>query len=280
VGYRRQTRRTGEVRSRARALPEVRRALSGAVDRLLFRSQAERGVFHFILATLRRSPMHKVRLAGSLAFSLATLFLIVGLPRTNWTSPAAAGLNVLGAPLALGFFLLLGFLSVFNVPFSAEANWAFRLTEQPDRRPYFVAVKKLVAVCLLLPLAAVVFLIHARLWGPGQALLHTLYVLAWISLLAEVVLWKYARIPFACQVVPGKAKVHMRWLPYAFLFVFVFSLVTLLETALFRNPVGFTAFLVVMAAIIAGLEVVHRRFVYPKLAIVYEEEPEPVMVTL
>lgn len=280
LGYRRQMRKTGEVRSRARVWPEARRALAGAADRLLFRNQVEKGVFHFVLATLRRSPMHKVRLAGSLAISLATLFLIVGLPRTNWSSPAAAGLNVLGAPLALGFFLLLGLLSVFNVPFAAEANWAFRMTEQPDRRPYFVAVKKITATFLLLPLAAAVYLVHARIWGSGQATLHALYVLAWLSLLAEIVFWKYARIPFACNIVPGKAKVHARWLPYAFLFVLVFSLLTLLETALFRNPAHFGVFLAVLAAVVAGLEAAQRRFVYPKLAMIYEEEPEPVMVTL
>jgi hypothetical protein len=280
AGYRRQANKEGEVRSRAKHWPDARRAAIGAVDRLLFRNQAEKGVFRFVLATLRRSPLHKVRLAGSLAFALACVFLIIGLPRTNWTSPRTAGVNLLGAPLVMGFFLLLGFRSAFNIPFSAEANWTFRTTERQDHRPYFAAVKKILAIFLLLPLGIIAVAVHAGIWGLGPALLHGFYILVWTALLAELLFWKYARIPFVCNVVPGKARLYSRWLPYLLAFALAFGLLTSFEASLFKAKGRFVVFLAVMAAIIAGLEVVQRRFVYPKLAIVYEEEPEPVMVTL
>ncbi len=165
-------------------------------------------------------------------------------------------------------------------PFSAEANWVFRTTERPDHRPYFAAVKKIVALFLLLPLGVVVFIVHARIWGLWPALLHGLYILAWTALSAELLFWKYARIPFVCNVVPGKAKLHARWLPYILAFVLAFGLLTSFEAALFKTKGGFVVFLAIMALIVAGLEIAQRRFIYPKLSIVYEEEPEPVMISL
>jgi hypothetical protein len=38
-------------------------------------------------------------------------------------------------------------------------------------------------------------------------------------------------------------------------------------------------FFIAAAFVLASLEIVQRRFVYPKLALVYVEEPEPIMIT-
>jgi hypothetical protein len=211
---------------------------------------------------------------------LAGLFLIIGLPRTDLTSPRTAGINVLGAPLVLGFFLLMSLRSVFNVPFAAEANWIFRATEREDRRPYYLAVKKLIAACFLLPFGIFTGLVYGRLWGMGPAILHALYSLVWAALFTEVLFWKYSRIPFACHVVPGKARLYSRWLPYSVIFFLIFGLLTALETALFKSVGKFVVCLAILAAIVAGLEIYQRRFVYSRLPLVFEEEPEPIMVTL
>jgi hypothetical protein len=277
----RRYRRAGEVRAvRPGLARRLGRAWAGALDQVLFRSQPEKAVFHFMAGTIRKSAAHKVRLVGWSAVSLGAIFLIAGSRRGNWTSPAQAGFGVLEAPLALGFFLLLGLRSAFDLPYATDAGWAFRLTERANLGPYFAAVKKLIAVGMLLPLAAVTFLIHARLWGTGPAALHALYALAWLALFAEALFWKYASIPFVCKVVPGKAKLHAMWLPFAVGFIVGLALLASWEKALFRNPGLFAVSLAALAAIGLGLEFYQRRFVYPRLALVYEEEPEPVMVTL
>ncbi len=281
LALRRLRRTAGEVRTRRSGSGRgLGRALARGWDRVLFRSQPEKAVFHFITGTIRKSVLHKTRLAGSLAISLGAVLLIVGLRRANWAGPAAAGFGVLGAPLALGSFLLLGLRAAFNVPYAAEANWTFRLTERRDLRPYFRAVKKVTALGILMPVTAATAAFYARSWGAGPAALHALYVLAWLALLAEALFWGYTRIPFACRVVPGKAKLYVRWLPYGLGFLAGWGLIVSSEKTLFMSPGQFAVLLPAMAALIVGLEVYQRRFVYPGLALVYEEEPEPIMVSL
>ena len=52
------------------------------------------------------------------------------------------------------------------------------------------------------------------------------------------------------------------------------------ERALFRNPSAFLIFFGATTAALCGLFLYQRYFIYEKLRIIYEEEPEPVMVTL
>ncbi|MDD8024988.1 MAG: hypothetical protein PHI34_00635 [Acidobacteriota bacterium] len=281
AGYRRLLKRAGEVRTRRHDLRRKwGRIFAAGTDRVLFRSQTEKAVFHFMSGTMRKSALHKVRLAGSLAFSLSGIMLIVGLRHVSLTSPAQAKSGIMGAPLALGFFLLLGLRSAFNIPYAAAANWAFQMTEREDRRPYYMAVKKLVLIGVILPLVAVTVVIHAGAWGAGPTALHAMYVLAWLVLFAEALFWKYSRIPFTCKVVPGKAKLYMRWLPYIVAFVLALTGLTALEKTLLAKPGRFVVFLAAIGAIMIGLEIYQRRFIYPRLAIVFEEEPEQVMISL
>jgi hypothetical protein len=281
LGYRRLLRTTGEVRTRRGDLGRrLGRIGAAGLDRILLRGQPEKAVFHFMTGTIRKSALHKVRLAGSLAFSLAGILLIIGLRRVDWSSPARAGFGVLGAPLALGFFLLLGLRSAFNIPYAAEANWVFQLTERQDRRPYYTAIKKLILVGLFLPLGAVMAVVHGRAWGAGPTAWHILYGLGWLALGAEGMFWNFARIPFACRVVPGKAKLHARWLPYGLGFLAGLGLLVSCERSLFLSPGGFALALPSLAGLIIGLEIYQRRIIYPRLALVFEEEPEPIMVSL
>lgn len=281
AALRRFDRRAGEVRTaRAGLGKRLARSLSGACDRILFRSQPEKAAFHFLAGTLRKSGVHKVRLAGWSALSLGMTFLLAGVRGAVWTNPAKAGLGVLGAPLALGVFILLGLRAAFDVPYAGDAGWIYRLTERANPGPYFTAMKKLIAFGWLLPLAGLTFLIHFRLWGMGPAALHGLYALAWLMLIGQALFWKYARIPFVCKVVPGKAKLHLTWLPLTVGFVAGLGLLASWEKSLLRTPIRFGLVLAALAAVIIGLEIVQRRFIYPRLALVYEEEPEPIMVSL
>jgi hypothetical protein len=176
--------------------------------------------------------------------------------------------------------LLLGLRTGVNIPLSAEANWVFRLTESPVRRHYFSAIKKAVFVFTLLPLALVLFGGHAVLWGPGPAALHILYGLTCALVFCEVFFWRYAKIPFSCLVVPGKTQVQKYWLLYLLAFILTVSFFGAIEKTLIRNPSFFPVFFGFAGALLTGMILYQRFAIYEKLQIVYEEEPEPVMVTL
>jgi hypothetical protein len=280
LSYRTHVRQSLEVRTPRRPLAGVVRFLVAEFDRLVLRNPTERAIFHFTGQTLRRSAAHKVRLAGYLAMILGFLWILLGGQRDIFRSAAGASLNVYTAPLLLAFALLLGVRSGMNIPLAAEANWVFQMTETGRRRPYFTALKKSVFFLILLPLFAGVVAVHAGMWGAGPAALHSLYGLVWALLARELLFWRYARIPFCCRVVPGKGRLYYLWLPYLIGALLSFSALSLLERELWRSPGGFWVFFGSMAVVLIALNLVQRFFVYEKLTIVYEEEPEPVMITL
>jgi len=176
--------------------------------------------------------------------------------------------------------VLLAFRTGVNIPLTAEANWVFRLTEAPPLRSYFSALKKAMFFYGLLPLFLVVFGVYALIWGPGPAALHALYGLVCALFFREFLFWRYAKIPFSCLVVPGKAQIHKFWIFYVVFFLLIVSIQATGERALFRNPPAFLIFFGATSAALCGLFLYQRYFIYEKLRIVYEEEPEPVMVTL
>ncbi|MCX6565593.1 MAG: hypothetical protein NTW38_04100 [Candidatus Aminicenantes bacterium] len=280
LSYRKHMRKSLEVSTRRRLFQSVGEQLQRIFDGLVLRHPVERAVFHYFGRTLKTSPRLKVRIAGMMAVAVGFLFVLVLGTKTLPVSAETAGLNILAIPLVLAIALLLAFRSGVNIPLTAEANWIFRLTEAPTKRSYFVALKKAVFCFGLLPLFLVMFGIYALLWGPGPAAVHTLFGLICSFYFREVLFWRYAKIPFSCLVVPGKAKVHYFWLLYFVAFLLTVSILCTVERALFLHPSAFPIFFGATIALLFGISLYQRLFIYEKLQIIYEEEPEPVMVTL
>jgi len=176
--------------------------------------------------------------------------------------------------------LLLGVRSLTNVPASLEANWVFQITERPPRRQYFAGLKKAAFFEVLVPLFLLVFLFYSFLWGWRLALLHSFFGLAAAILLLEVLYFRSLKAPFACTFVPGKAKVHVYWFPYAAGFLLYASLLSSLERSLFTNPRYFLNYFVFCAILLAASRLYQNIVVYNRQPIVYHQEPEPVMVGL
>jgi len=284
--YRKHMRKSLEIRTRRRPFHRIGERILILFDGFVLRNPIQRAVFHFFGTTLRNSPRLKVRLAGSLAIALGFQLVLLS-PVTRLTpgfqlpaSPEASSLYFLHAPLILAIALLIGLRTGVNIPLSAEANWIFRLTESPVRRPYFSALKKAVLIFALLPLFFVLFIGHAFLWGPGPAALHSLFGFICALFFREILFWRYAKIPFSCLVVPGKAQIQKYWLLYFLAFILTITILSLAERALFRHPSLFPVFFGISAAVLAGGLLLQRLFIYEKLNFIYEEVPEPVMVTL
>ncbi|MHB8054074.1 MAG: hypothetical protein ACYDH3_02350, partial [Candidatus Aminicenantales bacterium] len=278
--YRKHMRKSLEVRTPKQMFRGAGERLQMIFDRFVLRHPTDRAVFHYFGRTLNNSPRLKLRLAGTMAVALGFLLVIVAGTRVFPGSAEIADLNILGVPIVLAIALLVAFRSGVNIPLTAEANWIFRLTETPPRRSYFIALKKAVFFFGLLPLFLAMFGLHAFLWGPGPAALHALYGLICSLFFREVLFWRYAKIPFSCLVVPGKAKVQYYWILYFVAFLLTVSILNTVERAMFRNPSVFPVFFGIAIALLIGISLYQRLFVYEKLTIVYEEEPEPLMVTL
>ena len=135
-------------------------------------------------------------------------------------------------------------------------------------------------VLVLLPIFMGIAIIFASAWGFRDAVLHALFGLGCSLLLSEVLLWKYRKIPFTCATVPGKSRLPYMWWAYVLGFSISLSALSALEKSLFRVPLRFLWFFGIVGAVLAVSALSQRLFIYDKLTIVYEEEPEPVMISL
>jgi hypothetical protein len=278
AGYRRQASRSQEVGVHRPPFPALRSGWARAFSSVVLRHPVERAVFIFFGRTLARSPRHKWRAAAimSVPVGLALLLGSWGGVRPG-AEPAGA---LLGIPVTAALFLLVGARALAASPSAPEANWIFRLTEHPDRRPYFVGVKKAVFWLGLVPLFLAVLALSWPLWGWRSALLHALFGLSISALLEQVIFFRFAKIPFACASLPGRERLQFLWFVYLGGFLIFISLMTRLEAALFRSPGDFKGFLAIMAVLLLASGVANRLYFYPRTDLVYEERPEPAFISL
>jgi hypothetical protein len=280
ISYSRHLKKTLEEMKRPLHMRKFRNAFSTALNSLTLRNSIQRAVFHFFGQTLRNSSMHKFHLAGYLAAAVGFILILLNSQQAAFRNMSVSNKNLLAIPLILSIALLVGVRGLVNVPLAPEANWIFRLTKGEIKRHYFIGLKKGITVFTILPLFGILFIFFAVLWGGVFSLMHCLFGLAAALWLMEILFWGYAKIPFACLTVPGKAKLHMLWWVYGAAILIFTSLLSRVEKNLFVDLSDFWPVIGAGFMIVLFLEVWQHLFIYGKVQIVYEEEPEPVLIGL
>jgi hypothetical protein len=280
VSYNRHLKRSLEVTRSHGRLKKLGDSVSRGFDALFVREPTQRAIYHFFGQTLSRSSIHRTRLFSYLAVSSGLALILLASTQFLRSRLTVDSKTLLSVPLILSFFLLLGVRALANIPSSLEANWVFQMTERGPRRHYFSGFKKRILVSALLPLFVLVFAFSFYLWGWIIALLHFLFGLAASILLMEFLFFGYPKIPFGCTYVPGKAKLHLFWLIYVMAFIAYVSFLSSLETFLFRYPRYFFNYFISLGVVLVAIRVYENFYVYRRQPILYEDKPEPVMISL
>lgn len=258
--------------------PLLKRLAEPALNLIWLRNSTERAVFWFYQSALLRSRLHRNRVMSYLGIGVAfTLIMLVSTGKYMWKYQAG---NMLSLPLVLTFFMLVGVREAANIPVSFEANWTFRITENPDRWPYFSALRKSIFLFLLLPLYGVLFALYGTIWNIKEAGLHCLYDLAFALLLMELLFFQHKKFPFACSYLPGKSQLHVLWLVYLFLFLSYILIPRWLEPVVLAGTSHFIIFYAVFILIAVALWLYHKFKFYPKHNLIYEDNPEPSVAEL
>ncbi len=280
LSYRRYLRDTLEVRKRSARLERLRRAAAAPFRAVLLQRPEERAAFQFASSVLRSSPRHRSRmnLTMGIAAGLAAAFALAY--RTGFRSLSPDNLNLLGLPLFVAVFVTAGWRRLAEIPAAAGANWLFEVSESPRRELYLRGAKKAWIARALLPFWALVGIAMAALprWDAGRAALHAVYGLAISVLALEALFARSRKIPFVCTFLPGKLRLEKRGIPILFGGIAFFWAVAQMERELLARPWKFAPFLAAAAAAWALLRVGERRFLRAT-PFVYEEEPEPALIT-
>ncbi len=204
----------------------VARAVRWVTDRVVVRGATEQAVVGFVMKTLRRSPHHPLLFAVyvGVALGFVAMAVLVSWPGAEAESGVARFMRVamgvrgdargleapttalLCIPHVLAFFTLVGLRVLFTIPSELSANWVFRVTETNDTTGYLRAARLALRLSLV-PIVAVTLPGYWLLWGAPLAIGHTV-LWVWLAMvLAELLLFRFHTVPFACAYVPGRDRI-------------------------------------------------------------------------
>jgi len=238
LGYRNAVRKALEQPDVAPAHHRRRNAaLWRLADRALLRSPAGRAVFHFVVRTIFRNKRNRLILAGYLSagvgYVLADVALAFHRGGKALYSPTAALASV---PIVVTFLLLVGLRVLFSMPVELKANWIFRMTGSGRFEEYRFAVRMVMFLVGVLPVAAVSLPACGYLWGWKAAAAHVVVVVLVALFSIELLLNDFPKLPFTCSYLPGKASLKTTFACYVLLFSAVTSFISSLEAVLLRDP--------------------------------------------
>lgn len=283
LSYKRHVKRSIESADTFSAEPSAAELIMGRLlDRFILRDCLQQASFYFIWKTLVRSRRHKLFFAAYAAAGCALVFeglaVLVARGGNSWMHHPIP--ELLPAPLVLSFFILVGMRHVFAVPAELRANWMFRVCDRGEARRCLAGVRKAMIVLGVIPLFALLLPLHVVLWGWRPAALHILFGTVVSLLLVEALLVNFEKFPFACSYLPGKANLKVSWPLYLFSFTTYISVMLTLEYWMLSRPVRFLWLAAVALAVLGALAVYRRRVIGHELALVYDEQPEPLVRTL
>lgn len=248
------------------------------LDGWLLRSPAERAIYRFTLKTLLRNDRHAMLAGGfaGLGLVMASQTLMSGFSAKPSSIP---NVNFLAAPLILVYFVVCGLRFVFELPAEIRANWLYQVAAQQDCSE-LVAIARKAILTFVWPWLLFTGLLYIDSWGWQTAMAHMLLSLAVSYCLADLLLLRFAKIPFTCSYSAWQQGATVMAVIYAFgLFVFA-SVIPGIEHDLFRrSPFGVIGF----ACLILGGWLWFRRWTAEEFSqdrVLFEDEPAPVLSTL
>jgi hypothetical protein len=283
AGYHRHARRVIQGVEGGQGAPgHLRTAFDRAVNRWLLRDPLERATFHFISNTILRNPRQRLFLAayGGIATALA-LPAVVGIGgRAGSAILSFRPEGLLAVPLTLSFFTVSGLRAAFNFPAELRANWIFRICESEDSMPPMRAVRKWILLMGMVPLFALLAPVEIYFRGWRLGTIHLSFAFALAMVLLNLLLIWFRKIPFTCSYFPGKTSMAVMFLLYLAGFTAYSWSMASLEAALAQEPTQLLLFYGVMAAVLWGLSRLEKRELGIDDALIYEDEPDPVVRSL
>jgi hypothetical protein len=196
------------------------------------------------LQSLARSRSHRLLMAIYLGAALALVAsaLVPVAIRDGLAGFATPGIELVSAPLVIGFFALVGMRVAIAIPIEPKANWLFRLREPSDRVAAMSGVRT-----------------AGTLWGVWPAFVHASICALMGWLLVEILLMGLDKLPFTCTYFPGTSRIGTLWPLYLSGFMTYSYTVAALEVEFFAHRRAVTIFIAVVASAIAILTARRRR---------------------
>ncbi len=222
--------------------PDVPLALPGSRLWRLLGNGFRGAIARFAARSLLRSRDHRLRLAFYVGVAGALASVLLKDPFTAQALADQGGGNpwrtasvALWASSIIAMTLMvIGTRAAFVVPLELPAAWVFQATGSRSGSDLLSAARRPLFLLGVVPVWLVSTALCAWLWPSWPSLAHAALLGCYGSALAEVVLLRFPKIPFASSYVPGRSQVHIV-LMGGFLLLLASIQVALYERAAFKS---------------------------------------------
>ena len=177
-------------------------------------------------------------------------------------------------------FLVIGLRVSFSIPVDPRANWLFRLTNPFGRSVYLRATRKMLVLFALVPVTAIAAPVYLAVWPWPRAAGHLAFLVLFGLLVVELALTNFAKVPFTCSYLPGRANLKIMFGVYWGLLNMVSELVTGIEGAALRDPWSYARLMAVTGLVWLAAAYWARGVRARIPALSFEEQPEPAVAGL
>lgn len=219
-----------------------------------FGTLLQSSVVLFSVRTLLRSRQHRVLLSFYLGTGFAIVLAYVKTPlgQQGFLHGAASGavdVSFLVASLWAICFAILGVRVVISMPHMLRANWIFRMTEIGNVTKYLAAIRRSLWVLAVAPVWLFLCVFFLLRWPTWPMAGHLVLLGLVGTIVVELSLYGFHKLPFTCSWLPGQSKVHAVF--WGCLLVVVPLVAARFEERRLNKPLGYLcmfAFLAVIAA--------------------------------
>jgi hypothetical protein len=216
-------------------------------DRWLLRTPFQRACYRFAFKTLCRSERHRLLVTGLVAIGAMISFGLIGgeLPNRASTLPSAM---ILAAPLPLIVAVLVALRMAFDVGADLRAKWIFQITLGGAKDESVGVARKLMLSFTVPWIWIIVLPAYSVLWDWRVGLLHAATLTAAATLVTDLLLLNFHKIPFTHAAPPFGQNVIARVLVEVLAFALGITLLVQLELWALRQPAALLALLAMFSA--------------------------------
>ena len=243
------------------------------VDHTMLRSTFQRSAYRFVLRTLARSERHSLAVGAFLALGvvIASQFLYASFSGKRIAAGTIPSPQLLAIPLIVSYCTILGIRFAFEIPAEIRANWVFRLYVDKSRHECVALARKIMLSFVLPWVFAVVLPIYTYVWNWRVGGLLTTVVAAWSFFLAEILLFKFRKVPCTCSYPAFRdAALLLAFLYVLGFFAFAVATSKLIHWALIK-PAVLALFVAIPAGVWFVLSRLHEEIPEIDKELIFEE---------
>jgi hypothetical protein len=198
----------------------------------------------FTIRTLLRSRQHRLIQSFflGLAFTIVILYVKTPLAQRSLQDAGAnpwrqANVPLLVSSMVMMWFAVIGTRVLFALPIDLRANWIFRMANRRGVPDCLKATRRSLCTLAVLPVCTIWAGVLFQLWPWQQAAAHLIVMGLLGTILVEICLHDFHKIPFTCSYLPGKANVYHLFFAYVLLFVPLLDKLAAWERNALQNPI-------------------------------------------